>query len=88
MTDAAGFSVKEIVVEIRNDVKDLAAKIDRIDREGSIGTRQDLADHENRLRDLEAGGFRLQGVWTTLGVIAGALAGGAGLVLGLLSYTA
>jgi hypothetical protein len=88
MTDTASFSVKEIVVEIRNDVKELARQIDRIDREGSIGTRQDLADHENRLRTLESSDFRFQGAWATLGVIAGACAGLAGLALGALSFFA
>jgi hypothetical protein len=47
-----GFTVKEILVEIRDDVKDLSMKVDRIDREGSIGTKSQLDDHEQRLRRL------------------------------------
>lgn len=55
-----GFTVKEIVVEIRDTVKKLADKVDQIDRQGSIGTRdqltehgRDIADHEVRLSFLE-----------------------------------
>ena len=48
-----GFTVKEIVVEIRDDLKKLAENVDRIDREGSIGTRGELVDHEARLRAIE-----------------------------------
>lgn len=47
------FTVKEIVVEIRDDLKKLAARIDHIDREGSIGTKGELTDHETRLRAIE-----------------------------------
>jgi len=49
-----GFTVKEVVLDIRDTVNKLADKIDRIDRTGSIGTRQQLDDHENRIRKNEA----------------------------------
>lgn len=48
-----GFTVKEIVIEIRDTVKGLAEKVDRIDRQ-SIGTKEAIEDHENRLRDHES----------------------------------
>ncbi|HEY6022226.1 MAG TPA: hypothetical protein VIY48_20870 [Candidatus Paceibacterota bacterium] len=51
--DDSFLTIREVVLEIRSDVKDLSAKIDRIDREGSIGTKQELADHEVRLREQE-----------------------------------
>lgn len=53
MTDGNGFTVKEIVLEIRRDLKALNDKVDQIDRKGSIGTREELSDHESRLRGLE-----------------------------------
>lgn len=46
-------TVKEMVAEIRADVKALAGHIDRIDRTGSIGTREELTDHESRIRSME-----------------------------------
>lgn len=49
-----GLSLRDLVLEIRADVKALDEKIDKIDRNGSIGTRKELADHENRLRGLES----------------------------------
>ncbi len=51
--NSSSFTVKEIVLEVRNDVKQLAEKIDRIDRQGSIGTRSELEDHEARIRASE-----------------------------------
>lgn len=54
MTDPTlGLSLRELVLEIRQDVKLLDEKIDKIDRDGSIGTREDIIDHEGRLRSLE-----------------------------------
>jgi hypothetical protein len=46
-------SMREAVMEIRQDVKGMQSKLDRIDREGSIGTKQELIDHEARIRGLE-----------------------------------
>jgi hypothetical protein len=46
-------SMREAVMEIRADVKGMQSKLDRIDREGSIGTKQELTDHEDRIRNLE-----------------------------------
>lgn len=54
-----GLSVKELVLEVRNDVKALSEKIDKIDRQGSIGTREELADHERRIRRVEAWKYAL-----------------------------
>lgn len=48
-----GLSLRELVLEIRADVKALDEKIERIDRDGSIGTRALQADHETRIRGLE-----------------------------------
>lgn len=54
MTPGSGnggnFTVKEIVVEIRDTVRELAVKVDTIDRQGSIGTKAQLQDHEQQLR--------------------------------------
>lgn len=51
MAEANGsWTTKEIVLEIRDTVDKLADKLDRIDREGSIGTKAQLDDHEHRLR--------------------------------------
>ena len=51
--ESGSFTVKEIVVEIRDAVKDLAQKVDKIDREGPIGLRAELVDHSDRLRRSE-----------------------------------
>lgn len=48
-----GMTLRQMVFEIRGDVKDLALKLDRIDREGSIGTKAELNDHEQRIRKNE-----------------------------------
>lgn len=52
--NGGGFTVKEIVIEIRDTVKELANKVDRIDRQGSIGTREQLREHDNSIHDHEA----------------------------------
>jgi hypothetical protein len=49
-----GFTVKEIVVDIRDTVKALANKVDQIDRQGSIGTRDQLAEHNRDIANHEA----------------------------------
>lgn len=49
-----GLTVRELVLEIREDVRALQDHIDRIDRTGSIGTKKELDDHEQRLRDVES----------------------------------
>lgn len=59
--DADGFSFKEVLLEVRSDIKDLRRMIDRIDREGSIGTKNDLTDHESRLRILEKVHYKWSG---------------------------
>lgn len=53
-SDGSGLSLRELVMEIRMDVKALDEKIDKIDRQGSIGTRELLKDHETRIRSLES----------------------------------
>jgi hypothetical protein len=80
------FTVKEIVLDIRSDVKQLALQINRIDREGSIGTKAELSDKEARIRTLEREGSRLSGVWATLTLIGAFTAGAAGLILGAFAY--
>lgn len=77
-------SMREVVMEIRSDVKDLAKKLERIDREGSIGTKQELDDHERRLRDLERTGWRSSGSWATVSLLFVSLMSLAGLTLGVL----
>lgn len=49
-----GLTLRELVLEVRDSVNALDEKIDRIDRQGSIGTREDLSDHEQRIRRVEA----------------------------------
>lgn len=51
--DTVGLTMRQLVLEIRQDVKDLDIKVDHIDRYGSIGTKPELADHETRIRSLE-----------------------------------
>ncbi len=51
--EARGLTLRELVLEIREDVKRLDGKIDKIDRTGSIGTREELTDHETRIRHIE-----------------------------------
>jgi hypothetical protein len=46
-TGTGDFTVKEIVIEIRDAVKALSAKVDRIDEQGPSGTR----DHERRITE-------------------------------------
>lgn len=53
MDEARGLSLRELVLEVRADVKSLDEKIEKIDRQGSIGTREDLTDHETRIRRVE-----------------------------------
>lgn len=47
-----------------------------------------LADHEDRIRELEKSGFRLSGAWATVGIVSATLAGMLGLALGALSFLA
>ena len=51
--DSYGLSLRDLVLEIRADVRSLDEKIDKIDRMGSIGTREELIDHEQRIRGVE-----------------------------------
>lgn len=53
MDEARGLTLRELVLEVRADVKSLDEKIEKIDRTGSIGTREDLTDHETRIRRVE-----------------------------------
>lgn len=47
----ANFTVKEIVIDIRDTVKALAEKVDRIDEQGSIGTREQLRTQSQAIQD-------------------------------------
>jgi hypothetical protein len=58
---ASGFTVKEILLEMRGDLRSLSEQINRIDRQGSIGTKQELEDHEIRIRTLETSSVILEG---------------------------
>ncbi len=52
-TTGVGLSMRDLVLEIRQDVKHLELKLELIDRQGSIGTRDELRDHETRIRSVE-----------------------------------
>lgn len=74
--NGSGFTVKEIVIEIRDDVRKLVERVDHIDRHGSIGTKQELTDHETRLRGLERFSARWSGAMalvTAFGALAAAV---------------
>lgn len=79
-------SMRDAVMEIRADVKDLADSLARIDREGSMGTKEELKDHDVRLRSLENNGLRLSGAWAATGILAAVLGGLSGIVMGALAY--
>src|SRR5262249_1743470 len=81
MNDETFLTVREAVLEIRGDVKELGAKLDRIDRDGSIGTKAELEDHEHRLRLLESSGFRFAGALTFAAILLSFTVGVAGLVV-------
>lgn len=68
-----GLSLRDIMLEMRSDIRSLNDKIDKIDREGSLGTKSELADHESRLRILE--GWR----WKAIGAIAASSGVGVGI---------
>ena len=69
------FSFKEVLVEMRSDLKEVKQKLDRIDRDGSIGTRAELLDHETRLRSLERWRWGLGGSLAALGTAIGSYIG-------------
>lgn len=69
------FTVKEILVKLDAKVDALSQKLDAIDRQGSIGTREELIDHENRIRTLEGRNWRLAGGTTVIAAIAGVVSG-------------
>jgi hypothetical protein len=73
MDEGRGLSLRELVLEVRADVKSLDEKIEKIDRQGSIGTREDLTDHETRIRTLERFRYGAPGT-AVLGVILAAVA--------------
>lgn len=68
-----GLSLRELVLEVRADVKALDDKIEKIDRNGSIGTREELTDHEIRIRGIERFRWGLTGIGSIAGGIAGVL---------------
>lgn len=91
------YTVKELLAQIWNELVDIKKKleertdelegrINKIDREGSMGTKGDLIDHEARIRALEISGSRLSGAWAAVGIVFGAIAGVAGLIVGVLAY--
>jgi hypothetical protein len=51
--DEPFMTVRDAVMEMRGDLKALRAQVDRIEREGSFGTKSELIDHESRMRSLE-----------------------------------
>ena len=51
MNEEPGLSLRDLVLEIRADVRALDVKVDRLEREGTLFTA--LQDHETRMRSLE-----------------------------------
>lgn len=77
---AMGLTIRELVIEIRSDLRLLNEKIDRIDREGPTGISKQMQDHENRIRGLERKVWVASGaamaVGGTVGAVAQSLIGG------------
>lgn len=71
---------RELFLEVREDVKDLRLSVVRIESKLEI-----YGDHEGRLRLLERTGFKVQGAWASIGLLAALVAGIAGLAIGVLS---
>jgi hypothetical protein len=59
MSTGDSFTVKEIVIEIRDTVKDLAGKVDKIGERGTENSSQ-IADHGRQLDDHEGRIDRLE----------------------------
>lgn len=83
--DDTFLTMRQAVMEIRDDVKTLASHLDRIDREGSIGTKAELEDHEKRLRIVETTGLRMSSAWATIGLSASFIVALAGVAAGATS---
>lgn len=83
-TNGENVTTKDIVLGLDAKVDTLIVGLAEL--KGSVTpTLAQVADHEKRIRSLESSGMRLSGAWTTLGIVASALAGFAGLALGAVS---
>lgn len=71
---AVGLTIRELVIEIRSDLRQLNDKIDRIDREGPTGVSRQMQDHEARLRGLEKRVWIASGAAMAAGGTIGAVA--------------
>lgn len=56
-------SNRDLILEIRADVKAIEQKLEAINVEGSIGTRAELADHETRIRSAEKWRYGISGTF-------------------------
>ena len=70
--DGRGLSLRELVLEVRADVKSL-----------HLETKGELVLMDARLSSLESGNIALRGAWATLGIMAATISGATGLALGV-----
>lgn len=72
MEDGRGLSLRELVLEVRADVKSLRLEMER-----------DLVRMDARVSTLESSNIALRGAWATLGILAATVSGVVGLTLGV-----
>lgn len=72
-----GLSLRELVLEVREDVKDI--KVNYV-------SKADLTTQVIRIDGLEDSKLILRGAWLSVGVLCSVVAGTAGLVIGSLAY--
>lgn len=72
MTEDTYMTVREMLSEVRDDVKALRSEVKTINEQGSIGTKAELQDHESRIRSLEIWkfGIPVTGVGAVAAVVA------------------
>lgn len=66
-------TLRDVVMEIRSDVKSLREALEKINQEGSIGTKAELADHESRIRMIERKLWLIIGTATAAGGATGTI---------------
>lgn len=71
-----GLTLRELVLEIREDVKDI---------KDNYAEKEEVEELDKRVTVLESIGFRLSGAWTMLGILAATCVGIAGLVVATVS---
>jgi len=75
--NGVGLSLRELVLEVRDDVKDL--------KENSV-SKAAFVVQDQRIHDLEESKLILRGAWLSLGVAVSVVAGLAGLFIASLAY--